>query len=567
MVEQEESRTSRRLNNKSIEIGSQPLRSKNNNSSTKHQMLEGSVWMTVGSIFSRILGAIYIIPWVMWFGSYSNQANSLYTKGYNIYSFFLIAAIAGIPASISKQIAHYNTLNEFSLGYKLYRHALILSVGTGVVCASLLFWGAPVLDGGDVNVIPVLHSLAWAVLIIPTMSLTRGFFQGYQEMGPSAISQIVEQIARVAYMLLTAFIIMGSHHRHANWIFAVSQSTFAACIGAIGSLMVLGWYYLKYRERLIDLRNVSANKIEVPTTQLYREIISQAVPFIIIASSVIIFQLVDQYTFFNIMRAFHNYSNSFLNTLYAIFAFNANKLVMIVLSLASAMGITVIPLLSKAKSSNDKNKVGIHVTEAIQLFAFVMFPSALGLVALAKPAYTLFYNFSGTGTAILEFTAYISIIIGFESVTGAIMQSLGETMLAVKYFTVGLIAKFILQIPLVLFLSADGALLSTAIGFIIINYLVIKYINNKYSINYQTLKSNFSKIILYSLIMLFISYMSTNILYLFLNQQSKVLALIVCCISAGFGGCAYIYLALKSRLADDVLGSRVMRLRKIFKIA
>lgn len=58
--------------------------------------------------FSRILGAIYIIPWVTWLGNYSDQANALYAKGYNIYSFFLMAAVAGVPSAVSKLVSHYN---------------------------------------------------------------------------------------------------------------------------------------------------------------------------------------------------------------------------------------------------------------------------------------------------------------------------------------------------------------------------------------------------------------------------------------------------------------------------
>lgn len=142
------------------------------------KMLSGSAWMTAGSIFSRILGAIYIIPWVTWLGSNSDQANALFAKGYNIYSLFLMAATAGVPSAISKLVAHYNALNEYGVGRRLYRHGIYVSALTGLVCALVLYFGAGILANGDPNVVPVLRSLTLAVLIIPTMSLTRGFFRG-----------------------------------------------------------------------------------------------------------------------------------------------------------------------------------------------------------------------------------------------------------------------------------------------------------------------------------------------------------------------------------------------------
>ncbi len=210
---------------------------RNRSDISRDKMLSGSAWMTAGSILSRFLGAVYIIPWSIWFGNYFLRGNALYGLGYNIYSFFLIVAIAGIPSAIAKQVAHYNALNEYGVGVRLYKRGLVLAVSTGVVSAAVLYFGAPLIDGGNPNVIPVLHSLAWAILIIPTMSLTRGYFQGYQQMAPSAISQFVEQLVRVIYMLVTAFLIMQVFH--GDWVKAVSQSTFAAFVGAVAGMLTL----------------------------------------------------------------------------------------------------------------------------------------------------------------------------------------------------------------------------------------------------------------------------------------------------------------------------------------
>ncbi|MBA1394241.1 polysaccharide biosynthesis protein, partial [Lactobacillus sp. XV13L] len=103
-------------------------------SQSKSSLIRGSAWMTAGSIFSRILGAIYVIPWNNWFGSLlmAKLANSLFGKGYNIYSLFLIISTAGIPGAISKQIAHYNAINEYATGNKLFRQGLKIMAVTGV---------------------------------------------------------------------------------------------------------------------------------------------------------------------------------------------------------------------------------------------------------------------------------------------------------------------------------------------------------------------------------------------------------------------------------------------------
>lgn len=537
---------------------------------SKDQMVKGSAWMTAGSIFSRILGAIYIIPWGVWFGTYFFQGNALYGKGYNIYSFFLIAAIAGIPSAIAKQVAHYNTMNEYGVGFRLYKHGFVLAAFTGIICAALLYFGAPLFDGGDARVIPVLHSLAWAVLIIPVMSLSRGFFQGYQQMAPSAISQFVEQLARVAYMLGSAFLIMRV--LHGSWITAVSQSTFAACVGAIAGLLTLGWYYLRNKSTFDSLRAGSNNQIVVPAKQLYHEILQQAVPFIVLGAGITIFQLIDQYTFFNFMRSTGITSEWQLNDLFAMFSVNANKLIMITVSLSSALAITAVPLLSEAFTRNDKKDISQQLTNAVLLFEFVMIPSALGMAAIAHPLNIVFYGASHKelATAVLAFSSFVSIMLGLFSVTSAIMQGVSQNKRAVRYFAVGTIVKLVLQWPCIHFLGVFGPLVATTIGFLVANYLIIRWLNQEFGVDFQGIAKKTNGILGFSLLMCAVAYVvvkiTTWLFGHFAIVDTKVISLIVVAFAVIIAGYLYVYLVLHTRLADTVIGARTERLRQLLHI-
>lgn len=535
------------------------------NEENRDKMLSGSVWMTAGSIFSRILGAIYIIPWRIWFGSFFLLGNALYGFGYNIYSFFLIAAIAGIPSAIAKQVAHYNALNEYGVGVRLYKRGLVLSMVTGLVCALILYFGAPLLDGGNKDVIPVLHSLAWAILIIPTMSLTRGYFQGYQQMAPSAISQFVEQLARVLYMLITAFIIMRV--MHGSWITAVAQSTFAAFIGAVAGLLVLVYYYWRRRSYFRDLVANSNNEIHVEASELYKEIIAQAVPFIILGAGITIFQLIDQYTFFDIMKMATNYSSDALSDLYAMFAVNSNKLIMIVISLASALAITAVPMLSIAITQNDIKSIRSQNSNIFLLFLYVMLPASLGMAAIAGPLNRVFYGqaHQALGANILSFSSFIAIPLGLFVVFAAVMQGLNQNKRAVKYFLIGTIVKLALQWPLVYFLGAFGSLLATGIGVMVANILILNRLNQQYGFDGKLLKTEFTKIAEYSLIVylivLVLVYGLNFFFGLFTDPMGGMISLVVSLVAVVVGGGIYAYLTLKNRVADYVLGPRTDALR------
>ena len=101
----------------------------------QEKMARGSAWMTASNIISRLLGAVYIIPWYAWMGENAKAANGLFNMGYNIYALFLLISTAGIPAAIAKQTARYNSLNEYGTSRRLFIRALQMMGGLGLLFA------------------------------------------------------------------------------------------------------------------------------------------------------------------------------------------------------------------------------------------------------------------------------------------------------------------------------------------------------------------------------------------------------------------------------------------------
>lgn len=535
----------------------------NTEKSDKSKMLTGSTWMTAGSIFSRILGALYIIPWNIWFTEkYYNQANALYVQGYNVYATLLIIAIAGIPSAIAKEVAHYNALNEYGVGVKLYKKGLFLSAIIGFLCAIFFFLGAPLFDNGNSQVIPIMHSLAPAVLIIPAMGVTRGFFQGYQDMAPSAISQFAEQVVRVIYMLGAVFLIMQV--LHGNYVSAVSQSTFAAFIGALSGFAILGWYYFIHRKYYRNLVAHSNNKVKVPTKRLYHEIIRQSLPFVFLGAGTSIFQLIDQYTFFYIMRKVTKYTNVDINNLYSIFAGNASKLIMITISLSSAIAVTVVPLLSKAYTKKNKQEVRQQVNEALVLFALVMFPSALGMTAIAGPLNRIFYGTfeAGFSANVLSLYSLVAITYGIFTVVTAMMQGINENKKAVKLFCVGILAKLLTQFPLVAWLGDFGAILTSAIGFLVTSWLILRSMSKQFNLHYRQIAHSINEVMAYSILTYLSALITTlvmnHVVSLIYNPDGRIGSLIVVIFAVIIGGIVYGSCLLHSKLSERVFGKTIM---------
>ncbi len=169
----------------------------------------------------------------------------------------------------------------------------------GIVFAGIMYFASPLLASNgsqsDPRQVAVMRSLACAILIIPILSIMRGYFQGYADMMPSAMSQFAEQLARVIWMLLSAYVIMQM--QHGSYVHAVIQSNLAAAIGAIFGIAVLVWFLLRRRKKMNSLIASSNDQIHVSTGSLFVEIIEQAIPFIIIDAGIQLFYLFDQYTF------------------------------------------------------------------------------------------------------------------------------------------------------------------------------------------------------------------------------------------------------------------------------
>lgn len=533
---------------------------------TQETFIKGSAWMTFGSIASRILGALYIIPWYAWMGNYGNIANALTARSYNIYSIFILISTAGIPGAIAKQVAKYNALNEYGIGRKLFRRGLILMTFLGIISAAVMYFAAPILasngSNSDPRQVAVMRSLSYAILIIPILSIMRGYFQGYADMMPSALSQFVEQLARVVWMLLTAYVIMQM--QHGSYVHAVIQSNLAAAVGAIFGIAILLWFLFTRRNQLNSLVNNSNNEIQVSTSSLFAEIIEQAIPFIIIDAGIQLFYLVDQYTFHPMIAGLVNASSDTIESWYALFSLNANKLIMIIVSLASAMAVTAIPLLSAAHTQKDYRSISKQISNTLDLFLFVMIPASFGMAGIATPIYTVFYSYDPLGSSVLYLSSFTAISLGLFTVLMAILQGLSENGLAIKYLVLGLVIKIALQYPMIYLFKVYGPLMSTNIGMLVIIYLAIKHLDLSYQFNVGRTGRRFTGITVFSIVMFAVVQLIVTFggRFLSLERRFSALALVIIAVIAGI--IVYGFLTIKTGLLEKILGDRAIKiLRKL----
>ncbi|EKN66002.1 polysaccharide biosynthesis protein [Neobacillus bataviensis LMG 21833] len=525
------------------------------------KLLRGTFILTLGTILSKVIGLIYVIPFYQIVGKHGTQ---LYSYSYVPYTIFISIATAGVPLAVSKFIAKYNALEEYAVGRKLFKSGLMVMFLTGFVSFLIMYLGAPLMakmshpSKEDMDsVITVIRAVSFALIVVPFMSLIRGYFQGHQSMGPSAVSQVVEQIVRIVFTLAGAYVVLK--FLNGTIVSAVSVATFAAFIGAIGGLVVLFWYWFKRKPYLNQLLEHDKGTIDISLKEIYKEIFIYAAPFVFVGIANPLFQFIDQFTLSRTLMEM-GMKRSLADVAFGILNFESHKIVIIPVSLATAFSLTLVPSITKAFIENDRKNLNRQLNQTFQVLLFLTLPAAIGLSLLAEPVYTAFYEHDPLGTQVLGAYAPVAILFSLFSVTAAILQGINEQRFTILSLLVGLLVKLSLNIPFIKMFETKGAVLATALGYIVaivINFIVIKTFS-RYPFRLVWRRS--------LLIMIFAGLMwaGTEIAYklmlLFLTPTTKLESVLIILICAGVGAAIYFYLGFKSGLVNRLFGDRIDRL-------
>ena len=531
------------------------------------QMLLGTAWLTASNFISRFLGAIYIIPWYIWMGKHGAEANGLFTMGYNIYAWFLLISTAGVPVAVAKQVAKYNTMDQKDHSFTLIREFLKFMLLLGVIFAVVMYLLSPFfarVSGVGKELIPVMQSLSWAVLVFPAMSVIRGFFQGFNNLKPYAMSQIAEQVIRVIWMLLATFFIMKLGTK--DYVAAVTQSTFAAFVGMFASMAVLV-YFLWKTNLLTSILHKPANSAEINSRSLLVDTIREAIPFIITGSAIQLFQIIDQMTFINTMKWFTNYSNSQLVVMFSYFSANPNKITMILIAVATSIGGVGIPLLTENYVKGDLKAAARLVQDNLSMLLLFLLPATIGSVLVARPLYTIFYGRPDSlALGLFIFAMLQTIILGVYTVLSPMIQALFQNRKAIIYFGYGVLVKLILQIPFIYLFRAYGPLLATTIGLIVPIILMYQHIRQVTGLN-QTILFKRSLLIgiLTAVMALLIAIVEVVLGFVF-HPSGRISSMLYLVIIGGLGIAIYGAMALRVRLLDRFIGEKAQTLRQKFHI-
>lgn len=525
-----------------------------------NKIVKGTLLLTGAAFLSKFLGMIYVIPFNAFVGPYGVE---LYYYAYSPYTILLGISTVGIPMAVSKVVSKYNSLGFYDVGIKVLRSSMMLMSITGILSFLFLFFSAEWLAarilytedyGGNLeDVKKVIQMVSFALLIIPSMSVLRGFFQGNQRMEPTAISQVIEQIVRIAFVLISAYVIVRLFD--GNIVTAVSMATFAAFIGAIASCIVLIMFWQRTKAKQKEKINEQTDSLNISTKELLIELISYAGPFVLVGITIPLYQAVDTFLF-NKAMIVGGYGD-IAGLSIAVINFNAHKLIIIPVTLATGLSLTIVPALTSSFTKNDFTTVNKQINQALQIVLLLVIPAVVGLSSLAHEAYSSLYGMDDIALTsnLLAWYAPVALCFALYTVSAAILQGINEQRFALISLSVGFIIKLSLNSVMIHQFAGVGSILTTGLAIGVAVVLNLWRIQKVLAFSYKQTAKRTLFVIIFSLFMwgiiLLTKFLAGFVLPI---ETSRVANILMLAIGIIIGGAVYLFLAYKSTLLDHVLG-------------
>lgn len=461
-------------------------------------LVNGAAVLGLAALISKLLGTLQKIPMQNIGG---DEVFGIYNAVFPFYTLILFLATAGFPIAVSKFVSEYIAHNNLYDARRVLRISSWIVSITGFIFCTGLFLGAGIIahwiDNSQTKL--AIQSISFALLFVPLMAAFRGYFQGLQNMMPTGVSQVLEQVIRVITMIVL-LLVFTSFNASKEWIAA--GATFGSVTGAMAGLLVMLIYGMKdqktkssaskYRER-------ESNKV------LTKKLIYYAIPVCLGAIVVPVLSIVDTFTMPRMLKL-DGSSETEAMIQFGIYA-RGLPLVQLVALLFSSLSVVLVPAIASAKLKGEWKSIH-HRTELSVRFTWLIgLAASFGLAVTVVPMNILFYTneVGSMAIAILAFTAVFS---SLNIITASILQGLGAVFVPVLSLLFAVVVKIGLNLWWIPLWGIEGAAAAAVVTFIaasLVNMLaILKHTNIKLSWTLYIIKPGVAILIMSSLLWIWI---------------------------------------------------------------
>ncbi|MFW6389688.1 MAG: putative polysaccharide biosynthesis protein [Halanaerobiales bacterium] len=432
--------------------------------------IEGAVILSAAGLIAKIMGFGYriVLPRVI-----GDKGVGLYQLAYPIYTTLLVVSRSGIPVSLAKLISDRIAKEERKAAFKIFRVGRIMSIIIGASFLLLMvILARPIinfLEWDSEAIYPVL-AISPAIFFVSIMATYRGFFQGLQDMVPTAYSQVIEQLIRMTTMIILVILLIPYGPG-----LGAAGATFGAVTGSIAGLLTLLYIYNKRKNKIWKFVQIGS-QVEIDTKKIIRDIASLGIPVTIGALVLPIMNFVDA-AIVPQRLIVAGFRSSRALELYGQLSGMAMVLVNFPTIITISLAASLVPSISEAFALKESLTIKKRTEAALKLTILIGLPSAVGLFILAEPLTgIIFDNFEAAIP--LRFLAWGVLFITLQQTSSAILQGIGKTGIPALNLFIGAIINAIINYTLtaITHFGIRGAATGTVVGFGVAALLNLVYV-------------------------------------------------------------------------------------------
>lgn len=411
------------------------------------KFLSGVGILTAAAVLSKAVGLLYRIPLVATVGiggmAYFLAANHIYV------TLYLIAS-AGLPLAVSILVAEREAVGDAAGAVRVYRTALTLFLCLGGAGSLFLFFGAEFiavrigLEGAELCIAAIAPTLLFSCI----SAAIRGYFQGFQKMVPTAVSEVIESVGKLVFGLgLAQFAVSHGYDKTVSAAFAVTGLT----VGVFLSMIYLVVMKLRRSPERSLAEHISESETAKRGSSFLR-ILRIAAPVTCSSLVLSVASVVDTVLISGRLQA-AGFDSHIAETMYSSYGNLALPLFNLPASLITPVSLALVPLLSSAFRSGKRGEERTVIASAMRLTALLAIPASMGLSVFAEPILTLLYPRETAAVAIasplLSILALSVLFSCFMTVTNAILSTYGHPGRALISMSVGAAVKIVSEYFLV----------------------------------------------------------------------------------------------------------------------
>ncbi len=474
--------------------------------------LKGALILAIANLIVKLIGAFFKVPLYNLLGK---GGTGYFNVAYQIYTFMFIIATAGFPIAVSKMVAESIARDDERDAKRVFETAQILLGAIGIVGSLVLYVFADGLAAllNNSEAAMGIRMISPSVFLVAMVSAYRGYFQGKQNMFPTAGSEVIEATAKLvvgiaAVVFITGMTVnpqlsinidfkLGQVQSNADrTVYAATGAIMGVTVGTLLSLilMMIIYSFSKKKKTVTNGLNIRSRRT------IMRELVLIAIPITIGASVSSLTSLVDLATIMNRLvvnpSVFDKYAFLFAegtefaanalekgwsgavlleqkaNTLYGMYTGQAQTMFNLPLTMVVALSMSIVPAISAALEKNNRGEAKRMTESVLRIAMLFAMPCAVGLSVLSKPILSLLYSDADAYMLLLKLAIAV-VFVGIVSVSNAVLQAYGKVYYPVYNMLIGGVVKVAMNYVFIPVWGIDGAPIATIACYAVIAVLNI----------------------------------------------------------------------------------------------